>query len=87
MPVPDRRFFRRSSQPNFSVAAFSTFRMRSLSRCESRNSSGSLPAASANSSVNASRAKLFAVAASTRYDPVRSGEEDGMNRTRVLGMR
>ena len=66
MPAPGRRFFRRSAQRNRSAAAARTFLILSLSRCASLNSRGSLPAASASSSVNASRAKLLAVAARHR---------------------
>jgi hypothetical protein len=72
-------------QPNDFAAASSTARIRSSLRFLSRKASGSSWSERASSSTCDSRAKWFAVAASARYDPWRSGDCDWWNAMSWLG--
>ena len=69
----------RFAQPNLSAAASKTALSRGSERFFSRNASGSIPSSCASSSMWLSRAKWFAVAASARYEPWRSGDLTGWN--------
>jgi hypothetical protein len=66
-------------QPNRCAAASRTAFRRASARFFRRNASGSIPTAAASSSMCDSRAKWFAVAASARYDPCRSGDSTAWN--------
>jgi hypothetical protein len=65
-PTPGCFFAKRVVKSNRFAASSSTARRRGLSRWARRNASGSVPAASANSSMKHSRANVLAVAARAR---------------------
>jgi hypothetical protein len=65
------------TQSKASAAAVVTRRMRSSSRCRMRNSSGSIPALAAITSICDSRAKVFVLTDGARHGPTPNGCSPG----------